>query len=464
MVFSSMEFLFGFFPVVLILYYNPIVKKRTYRNIILLLASLGFYAWGEPIFVFLMILSIILTWFAGLKMDKAKTKKAKKLWLNLGVLIHIGLLFVFKYLTFAASQLGLLLNKDFSQISITLPIGISFFTFQLMSYIFDVYYEKTAVQKNPFWLALYVSLFPQLIAGPIVRYEQIADEILNRKENATDFFDGLMRFIFGMGKKLLIANYVAQICDNLFTISANETITVLGAWLGAIAYTFQIYFDFSGYSDMAIGLGKMFGFHFAENFNFPYISKSITEFWRRWHISLSSWFRDYVYIPLGGNRVSKPRWLFNIFTVWLLTGIWHGANWTFLVWGLFYFALLMFEKLTKFTDKLGVFSHIYTMFMVIIGWVIFRAESIDKAVLYIGQMFGFNVTGLTDTLSLEYLNSGKIVLLFALLFSTPIYSYAKKKLPKFSNIIDSVMIIVVGALVIISTVSTTYNPFIYFNF
>lgn len=464
MVFSSMEFLFGFFPVVLILYYNPIIKNRTYRNIVLLLASLGFYAWGEPVFVFLMILSIILTWFAGLKMDKAKNKKQKKLWLNIGVFIHVALLFVFKYLTFVASQLGLLLNKDFSAINITLPIGISFFTFQLMSYIFDVYYGKAAVQKNPFWLGLYVSLFPQLIAGPIVRYEQIADEIKNRKENATDFFEGLKRFIFGMGKKLLIANYVAQIADNLFTISANENITVLGAWLGAIAYTFQIYFDFSGYSDMAIGLGRMFGFHFAENFNFPYISKSITEFWRRWHISLSTWFRDYVYIPLGGNRVSKPRWLFNIFIVWLLTGIWHGANWTFLVWGLFYFVLLMFEKLTGITKKMGFFSHIYTLFMVIIGWVIFRAENIEKALLYISQMFGLNGAGLTDTLSLQYLNSSKIVLIFAVLFSTPIYSFAKKKFKKCSNVIDCIMILVIGALVIISTVSTTYNPFIYFNF
>lgn len=257
-----------------------------------------------------------------------------------------------------------------------------------MSYLFDVYYGKTKVQKNLAWLALYVSLFPQLIAGPIVRYEQIADEILNRRENKADFVAGIQRFVYGMAKKLLISNYVAVLTDNIFSLSASQSISVMSAWLGAISYALQIYFDFSGYSDMAIGLGQMCGFHFWENFNYPYVSKSITEFWSRWHISLGTWFRDYVYIPLGGSRVSKGKHVRNIFLVWLLTGIWHGANWTFVVWGLYYFALLMLEKNLKFTDRLGWFSHVYAMVFVIIGSTIFRAESLGLALRYLGQMFG----------------------------------------------------------------------------
>jgi D-alanyl-lipoteichoic acid acyltransferase DltB (MBOAT superfamily) len=278
------------------IYYNPIFKGRKFRNIFLLLASLAFYAWGEPLFVFLMIFSIFITWFLGIKIESKKSKIV----LTVGITYHVIVLFIFKYLTFLAQQVGVLLNKDLSSISISLPIGISFFTFQLMSYLFDVYYGKAKAQRNPLYVGLYVSLFPQLIAGPIVRYEKIASEISERTETYDDVVFGMKRFIYGLAKKVLISNYVAQIADNVFDYMAGNTSVAL-VWLGAISYTFQIYFDFSGYSDMAIGLGRMFGFHFDENFNYPYISKSVTEFWRRWHISLSSWFRDYIYIY-------SPRW------------------------------------------------------------------------------------------------------------------------------------------------------------
>lgn len=318
MVFSSTVFLFLFLPLILIIYYNPIVKNRKFRNIFLLLVSLGFYAWGEPVFVFVMMLSIIINWFLALKIDKNEKKKR---YVILAILYNVGLLFVFKYLSFFANNMGLLFKVDKITLNIALPIGISFFTFQMLSYVLDVYFNKAKVQKNLLYVGLYVSLFPQLIAGPIVRYETIANEIETRQENTKDFCDGIYRFVYGLGKKVLISNYVGLVVDNIF-VSMNITpISTATAWLGAIAYTLQIYFDFSGYSDMAIGLGKMFGFHFNENFNYPYMAKSITDFWRRWHISLSTWFRDYVYIPLGGNRVSNKRHIFNLFIVWLLTGM-----------------------------------------------------------------------------------------------------------------------------------------------
>ena len=365
MVFSSTMFLFLFLPITLIIYYNPWIHGRKFRNYFLLLASLFFYAWGEPIFVFLMILSVWIGWYLGLKIEKQRNPFLKKRILICGIVFHLSLLFIFKYLTFSMEQLGLLLNVDFSSVSIALPIGISFFTFQLLSYLFDIYYGKANAQENVLSVGLYISLFPQLIAGPIVRYDLIENQIYNRTENMIDFTDGMMRFIYGFGKKVLIANYVAQIADNIWTSS--EPLSIGTAWLGALAYTLQIYFDFSGYSDMAIGLGRMFGFHFAENFNYPYISRSATEFWRRWHISLGSFFRDYVYIPLGGNRVSKKRWVWNLFIVWGLTGVWHGANWTFLFWGLFYFVILVFEKYTRFYDRIGLFSHIYEASGMIVG-------------------------------------------------------------------------------------------------
>jgi alginate O-acetyltransferase complex protein AlgI len=371
---------------------------------------------------------------------------------------------VFKYLTFVAEQMGILLNKDLSSISISLPIGISFFTFQLMSYLFDIYYQKAEAQKNPLYLGLYVSLFPQLIAGPIVRYGTIASEINDRHETYDDVVAGMQKFIYGLAKKVLISNYVAQIADNVFDYLAGDT-TVAMVWLGAICYTFQIYFDFSGYSDMAIGLGRMFGFHFDENFNYPYIAKSVTDFWRRWHISLSSWFKDYVYIPLGGNRVSKPRWIWNLLIVWLLTGIWHGANWTFLVWGLFYFAVLLIEKLTGFTKRLGWLSHIYSMVVVIIAWVIFRAADLRSALVYIGNMFGVGATGVYDSVVTDYLKSTAAVLIAACVGMTPCIDriFIKLRGTK-AGFIESLWIVLLFILSLLQVVSSTYNPFIYFNF
>lgn len=328
MVFSSTAFLFLFLPLTILGYYNPFLKSRNFRNRFLLFMSIVFYALGEPVFVFLMLLSIFVGWLAARKLEAAVDVKKRKRILVLAVFFHVGLLFIFKYLTFTMQQLGLLLHKDFSMISLALPIGISFFTFQLLSYLFDVYRSRAKAQKSVLNVGLYIALFPQLIAGPIVRYEWIEKEIMERRENWNDFAEGMMRFIYGLAKKVLIANYVAQLADNIFLFDGASTVAT--AWLGALAYTLQIYFDFSAYSDMAIGLGMMFGFHFPENFNYPYISRSATEFWRRWHMTLGNWFRDYVYIPLGGNRVPKSRWVLNLFIVWALMGIWHGANWTFL--------------------------------------------------------------------------------------------------------------------------------------
>ena len=333
------------------IYYNPFVRSRKFRNRCLLVASLFFYAWGEPFFVWLMVLPIAVGWACGRAMERAASRRQEKRILTAGVVFHVGLLFVFQYLMFAASQLGLLLHEDFSAIHIALPIGISFFTFQLLSYLFDIYYGRSKAQQSVLAVGLYIALFPQLIAGPIVRYETIEQQIEHRVENIADFSSGMMCFIYGLGKKVVIANYMGVVADNIF--DGGGSLSLATAWYGAFAYTLQIYFDFSGYSDMAIGFGRMFGFHFMENFNYPYISRSATEFWRRWHISLGTWFRDYVYIPLGGNRVTRRRWGYNLFVVWALTGIWHGANWTFLCWGLWYFVLLLVEKLTGFPEKLG---------------------------------------------------------------------------------------------------------------
>lgn len=460
MVFSSTIFLFLFLPIVLAIYYNPFLKGRIFRNNFLLLASLGFYAWGEPVFVFLMIVSIIITWFFGLKLSGRHSKAI----LTIGIIYHIVILFVFKYLTFVAEQLGLLLNEDFSEIRISLPIGISFFTFQLMSYLFDIYYKKAEAQRNPLYVGLYVSLFPQLIAGPIVRYEKIAAEITDRHESYNDVVAGMQRFIYGLAKKVLIANYVAQIADNTFDYLSGNT-TVAMAWLGAICYTLQIYFDFSGYSDMAIGLGRMFGFHFDENFNYPYISNSITEFWRRWHISLGSWFRDYVYIPLGGNRVRKSRWIVNLLIVWMLTGIWHGANWTFIVWGLLHFVFLFLEKMFGYTKKMGWFSHIYTMLIFIVAWVIFRAENLKDAMIYLGNMFGVGATGVWDFAVTEYLKGTAFILIVSCIGMTPfVKNVAVRIKGSRYQFIESIWLVLIFVLSLLQVVSSTYNPFIYFNF
>ncbi|MBO5421507.1 MAG: MBOAT family protein [Clostridia bacterium] len=428
MVFSSTTFLFLFLPAVLILYYNPIIKSLTFRNAILIFSSIFFYAWGEPFFVILMLASIFLNWLFGLGVAKFKDSSPTKarLFVGLSVIVNLGMMFVFKYLTFTLENINALFSTNLDTLDIALPIGISFFTFQAMSYVIDVYRGNGAVQKNPFNVALYISFFPQLIAGPIVRYQTIADQINFRKETFDDFSNGVYRFMLGFCKKVLIANNVAVVADGIF---GNSEISVATAWVGAIAYTLQIFFDFAGYSEMAIGLGKMFGFHFLENFDYPYISKSVSEFWRRWHISLGTWFRDYVYFPLGGSRVKKKsRLIFNLFVVWLLTGVWHGANWTFVVWGLLYFLLLAFEKLTKFPEKVKFFNHIYTMLFVIIGWVLFRSDSIADALSYLKTMFFMSGAQLFDEKTIFYLDNYKFYLAAGILASFPIMPKIKEKI------------------------------------
>lgn len=463
MLFSSSVFLFLFLPIVLILYFNPIVKNRIYRNIILLVASLFFYAWGEPVFVLLMVASIVVNWLIGLAMAGSGRKKT---WLVLSVVWNLSLMFVFKYLTFVLSNVELLLHRNIADIEISLPLGISFFTFQILSYIFDLYYGNTKVQKNCYKFALYVSMFPQLVAGPIVRYEQIAYEIDHRQENMEDFSLGMTRFVYGLGKKVLLSNYMGTIADNMFYLSGNSNLSAASAWMGGIAYTLQIYYDFSGYSDMAIGLGRMFGFHFLENFNYPYVSKSITEFWRRWHMSLSSWFRDYVYIPLGGSREGVWKTYRNTFIVWLLTGIWHGANWTFIVWGLGYFVLLCVERLGGWTKGVRYVGHIYTMAAVILLWVVFRADSLSLAGRYIAQMFGAGGS-FWDNTAAECLSGSYVMLTLAVVFSCPVIRWVADKLKlqeQSRKNIAAIAAVPLFLLCIAKCMSSSYNPFIYFNF
>lgn len=447
----------------MILYYIPFVKNRTYRNVVLLLASLFFYAWGEPVFVALMVASIFVNWLIGLQMDHSEKKKS---WLVLSVVWNLSLMFVFKYLTFVLSNMELLLHRDIVDLTIPLPLGISFFTFQILSYIFDLYYGKTNVQKKWYKFALYVSMFPQLVAGPIVRYDQIAYEIDHRQENLEDFSQGMTRFVYGLGKKVLLSNYMGVLADNMFYLSGEGSLSVGAAWIGAIGYTLQIYYDFSGYSDMAIGLGRMMGFHFLENFNYPYVSRSITEFWRRWHMSLSSWFKDYVYIPLGGSREGAAKTYRNTFFVWLLTGIWHGANWTFIVWGLGYFVLLCIERLGGWTKGIRYIGHIYTMAAVILLWVVFRADSLTLAVRYIGQMFG---TGgaLWDEAAASAFSGSILVLLAAAVLSTPVWKQLADRL-RLSELtrknVAAAAAVPLFLLCIAKCMSSSYNPFIYFNF
>ena len=467
MVFSSTVFLFIFLPVALAVYYNPFFKGRTFKNVVLTLFSLGFYGWGEPVFIFVMLISIVINWIFGLLLDKySDNHSKKKFYLVLSVVYNLALIFVFKYLTFVTKNIAILVNNNDVIINIALPIGISFFTFQMMSYIFDVYYGNAKVQRNLLHVVLYVSMFPQLIAGPIVRYQTVADEIMNRKESSDDFAEGFLRFIVGLAKKILISNYVGKIADIAFSSS---DLSVCMAWLGAIAYTLQIYFDFSGYSDMAIGLGRMFGFHFLENFNYPYVSSTITEFWRRWHMTLGTWFRDYVYIPLGGNRCSKGRWIFNTFMVWFLTGVWHGANWTFIVWGLMYFVLLIFEKSTGLAKKKGWYMHAYTMLFVVLGWIIVRAESLTTAIKYIGCMFGIGAKGFMSGLFTESLANSWVIFIAAIIFSFPVVGAVREKLvtagkENLCAVLKSVILLILFVISVVVCVKATYNPFIYLNF
>lgn len=471
MLFSSAAFIYIFLPLVLLIYYVFLRKSRPAQNVFLCIASLFFYAWGEPKFVAVMLLSIIINWICGLAVDKLRSRKtAVRLVIAANVIMNLGLLFVFKYLNFTANTLQSLFNIDCRVPEIALPIGISFFTFQAMSYVIDVYREKGKAQKNIINVGLYISFFPQLIAGPIVRYETIAEQILNRKENIADVTSGFSRFCIGLAKKVLLANNFAMLADTLFNGAYGSTLSAAAAWLGAIAYTMQIFFDFSGYSDMAIGLGKMFGFHFLENFNYPYISKSVSEFWRRWHISLGSWFRDYLYFPLGGSRVSKPRLFLNLLIVWFLTGLWHGANFTFIIWGLLHFSFIAMEKFTGLDKKngkaLNIFKWLYTFIVVVIGWVFFRADSVAHGLGYLGSMFGLNGNPLIDANFADHISHNYILILIGAVCCTPVVTMLGKKIKKnvFSDALYIIAVLLLFILSVACIVGDSYNPFIYFNF
>ena len=426
MVFSSVVFLFVFLPIVLLLYYvSTSFAFKELKNGILLAASLLFYAWGEPVYLFLMLASTVVCYFVGLGIGYYKghnRQKMAKLVLLLGMVLHIGSLVIFKYTDFFVENFNRIFHTAIKEPGLTLPIGISFYTFQILSYLIDAYWGKVAVQKNWLHLATYVALFPQLIAGPIVRYETVEQELDNRKETMDEFALGARRFIVGLGKKVLIANTVGELYTVVHALPQTEQ-SVLMLWLSSIAYTIQIYYDFSGYSDMAIGLGRMFGFHFLENFNYPYIATSITEVWRRWHISLSSWFRDYVYIPLGGNRCGAVKLYRNIFVVWLLTGFWHGAEWTFVGWGLYFCLLLVIEK-SGFGNLLKqlpmALQHIYTMVLVVISWTMFASNDMGEFFTTLKGMFFAGGLSISNERTIYYLASYGILFVIAIIGATPV--------------------------------------------
>lgn len=477
MLFTSLEFLLFFFPVTLGVYFF-LPRRGATRNYWLLLSSLFFYAWGEPTFVFVMIFSILFNYFAALHLDEMEAGSwRRKGFFILTVLVNVGLLFIFKYMNFATRNLRAafpMLQETIPQTSFVLPIGISFFTFQAMSYVIDVY-RGTPAQKNPGYLGLYISLFPQLISGPIVRYTTVVDQIEQREITWDSFSDGMMRFLYGFNKKMLLANLLATIADAAF--EAGE-LSVAMAWLGAVAYTLQIYFDFSGYSEMAIGLGRMFGFRFLENFNYPYISKTVTEFWRRWHISLGSWFRDYVYFPLGGSRVrSRIRLVFNLAVVWLVTGIWHGASWNFVAWGVLHGTVIILEKTLDLPQRisrkksLAVCYRVFTLLVVTLGWVLFRTEGLRSGLTYWTTMFGLVGNTLVDDTFLFYLREYAVILAAGLLCSTPLLRVCGEQLRavsrKWGGLWDwtgeavQLVLFITGISFLIMN---AHNPFIYFNF
>ena len=471
MLFSSITFLFMFLPIVMAVYY---LVPNGAKNIVLLLASLFFYAWGEPVYVVLMILSIVLNYFCGRDIEaNADNPKKAKLSLVFALTANILILGFFKYTDFFIGNINAWFGTSIPLLNLTLPIGISFYTFQMMSYVIDVYRGDAAAQKNFVSFGAYVALFPQLVAGPIVRYTTIADQLDNRRESTDMFAYGIKRFVTGLAKKVLLANTIGQVWTQLSAMEVSS-MSVVGTWVGALAFTFQIYFDFSAYSDMAIGLGQMLGFKFLENFDYPYISKSITEFWRRWHISLGTWFREYVYIPLGGNRKGLIRQIFNLLIVWFCTGFWHGASWNFLIWGGYYGVLLIIEKLflLKVLKKIpAFFSHVYTLFFVVIGWVIFGFDDMTKGWEYLKGMFGFGGLQLVDNMSLYLLLSNLVLILILIVASTPLPAKLGRKIMSLvqtktwaAMIIENVFIIAIFVISVAFLVNSTYNPFLYFRF
>ena len=470
MVFSSGVFLFLFLPIVLAVYY---ICPGKLRNTVLFVFSLIFYAWGEPIYVGIMIFSTAFDYCNGMLIEtfrKKHNEKICKIVMIMSVFVNLGILAFFKYTDFVITNINNLFGASVSLLQIALPIGISFYTFQIMSYLIDVYNGKVKVQKNIINLATYVSLFPQLVAGPIVRYQTVEKELDDRVHSFNNFAYGIRRFSIGLAKKVLIANALGELCTKAFAL--NET-TVIFYWIFGISYMLQLYFDFSAYSDMAIGLGRIFGFNFPENFNYPYISKSITEFWRRWHISLSTWFKDYVYIPLGGNRDGKYKQIRNILIVWLLTGIWHGANWTFLIWGLLFGIILIIEKifLNKFMEKLPSFiRRIYVLFIVMILFIIFNSNNMSEALINIKGLFGMNGEVFINDYTLHYLKSYLPILIIALFGATPFIKALIDKLRKnkyannIINILEPILIVMILFVVTSYLIDNSYNPFLYFRF
>lgn len=474
MVFSSVIFLFLFLPATIAAYYIIPSRLRKLRNLVLLGASIVFYAYGGPKLLPLLLLSVLINYFAGILAGSDKGNTVRKASLIISVLFNIGMLFYYKYTDFFITNINGLTGLDIALKSIALPLGISFFTFQNLSYVIDVYRGRVSAQKNHFELALYITLFPKLLLGPIVRYQAIEPQLSARKSTPELFADGICRLIIGLGKKLLIANSMGIIADRVF--STDFSLLSCGlSWVGVAAYTLQIYFDFSGYSDMAIGIGKLFGFEFTENFNYPYIARSITDFWRRWHISLSTWFRDYVYIPLGGNRATKIKHIRNIMIVWLLTGFWHGAAWNFIVWGLYFGILLLIEKyfILKKLEKLpAFFQHLYAIFFIMLGWVIFRSDSIAQIWDMLRALLGLSHA--TDNgQALFYIKEYKAELFVAVLASTPLAKFIGNRLElstrkKAAGIIKNYGAIIflscVFLLSIVYLIKSTYNSFLYFKF
>ena len=471
MVFSSLPFLFLFLTVVLLVSHLLPFK---FRNFFLLLANLVFYAYGEPVYVLIMIASILVNFFAGVLMDKQPTQSRRRAVLVVGIVLNLAALGVFKYAgLFVDTLRGIPAFSSLPEVNIALPIGISFYTFQAMSYLIDLYRGDVPVQKSLVAFGTYVSLFPQLIAGPIVRMSTVSAELSCRRETADLFSSGIRRFVAGLGKKVLLANNIGAVWT---AISQQDvtTLPVLTAWIGLAAFTLQIYFDFSGYSDMAIGLGRMFGFHFLENFNYPYTAVSVTDFWRRWHISLSSWFREYVYIPLGGNRHGALKQLRNLLIVWMLTGIWHGASWNFVVWGLYFGVWLALEKfvLRRWLDKLPrFFQHVYTMLIVMVSWAIFAFDSLSAGVSYLRALVGGFGAGLTNGAGVYTLYTNALLLGILILAATPLpmklYRRAEQALrarPVLAGMAEAVPLLVVGALSVAFLVDASYNPFLYFRF
>ncbi|MBU5487398.1 MBOAT family protein [Clostridium sp. MSJ-8] len=466
MVFSSIVFLFTFLPIMLLAYY---IAPKKIKNFVLLIGSLIFYAWGEPVYIFLMIFTTISNYILARIIALMRKENKRKMYLIITIVLDLAILGFFKYWGLLIDTINGIFSTSISYTQLALPIGISFYTFQALSYVIDVYLKKVEVQKNIIDFGAYITMFPQLVAGPIVRYSDIATQLKSREHTINGFGIGVEKFIIGLGKKVLLANNIGMLWNTIQAQSLSE-LSVLTAWLGAIAYTLQIYFDFSGYSDMAVGLGRMFGFKFIKNFDYPYISKSVTEFWRRWHISLSSWFKEYVYIPLGGNRKGTGKQIRNLLIVWGLTGLWHGASYNFIIWGLYYGVLLIIEKfiLGKYIEKLpNIIKNIYTMLIVIIGWVFFASPDLGWAVDYIKVLFGIGKHAFIDGNFIYYIKNYLILLIILIIASRPFVYSRFSKLKKKDNswaIIAAIIEFAMFAIVIAYLLNASYNPFLYFRF